>query len=217
MSNDFDWTKGGNEQACISNSLEVQAYAKKFPEKTLVIPRTRNRRTMVWNAHLQAKRCVEPLCRNDDASSPRKWTSYSSSNTRVRPRIFEKAEEEEHCRSTTTVIRQWQSCCFAQSFPSASSVSTEQYRIGAKNLLSRSQIIRLPARADPFRRWMTNRILESHPTFVSIWTNPLSINVPVQGDLLRSHSKRFETLPEDIRVSKASEDAGFMIKQFSWT
>ena len=55
------------------------------------------------------------------------------------------------------------------------------------------------------------------PNVVSILTNPHSINVPAQGDLLRSHSKTFETLPEDVRVSKARKDAGFMIKQFSWT
>ena len=75
MYSDIDWARGENEQTCISNSLEVKAYANRFPERSLVIPRTRNRRTMVWNAHLQAKRFVEPLCRNDGASSPRKWTS----------------------------------------------------------------------------------------------------------------------------------------------
>ena len=29
---------------------------------------------------------------------------------------------------------------------------------------------------------------------------------------MRSHDKRFDNLPEDIRVNKASEDAGFMRK-----
>ena len=48
------------------------------------------------------------------------------------------------------------------------------------------------------------------PNVVSILTNPLWINVPVQGDSLRRHNERFEHLPEDIRISKASEDAGFM-------
>ena len=50
------------------------------------------------------------------------------------------------------------------------------------------------------------------PDVVSILTNPLSINVPVQRDLLRRHDNRFENLPEDIRVSKVGEDAGFMRK-----
>ena len=35
------------------------------------------------------------------------------------------------------------------------------------------------------------------------------MKVPVQGDLLRRHNKRFENHPEDIQVSKAGEDAGF--------
>ena len=43
--------------------------------RTLVFLRTRNVRKMVWNAHLHAERFVEPLCRDDNASSPRKWTS----------------------------------------------------------------------------------------------------------------------------------------------
>ena len=40
------------------------------------------------------------------------------------------------------------------------------------------------------------------------------VRFPVQGDLLRRHIKRFENLPEDIRVSKASEDSGF-VRKFS--
>ena len=54
------------------------------------------------------------------------------------------------------------------------------------------------------------------PNVVSILTNPPSMYVLVQGDFLRSHNKRFENLPEDIRLSKASEDAGYM-RDFSWT
>ena len=50
------------------------------------------------------------------------------------------------------------------------------------------------------------------PNVVSISTSPLSINLPVQGDLLRRHNKRFENLPEAIRVSEACEDAGCMRK-----
>ena len=47
---------------------------------------------------------------------------------------------------------------------------------------------------------------------MSILTNPLSINVPVQGDLLRGQNKRSEHLPEDIGVSEAGEHAGFTTK-----
>ena len=40
---------------------------------------------------------------------------------------------------------------------------------------------------------------------VSLVTNPPSTNVPIQGNLLRSHDQRFETLPEDMRVIEASQ------------
>ena len=50
------------------------------------------------------------------------------------------------------------------------------------------------------------------PNVVSILTNPLLIKAPVQGNLVRQYKQRFETLPEDIRVSKAGVFAGFMRK-----
>ena len=55
------------------------------------------------------------------------------------------------------------------------------------------------------------------PEVVSITTNPLAINVPAQGNLLRSQSERFETLPEDVRVIQSCE-TGFMrfLLDVSW-
>ena len=50
------------------------------------------------------------------------------------------------------------------------------------------------------------------PNVESILTNPPSISIPVQGDLLRRHNKIFEILPEDIRASRAGEGAGFQRK-----
>ena len=50
------------------------------------------------------------------------------------------------------------------------------------------------------------------PTAVSILTNSPFINVPVQGNVMRQHKERFENLPEDIRVSKTGDDAGFIRK-----
>ena len=38
----------------------------------------------------------------------------------------------------------------------------------------------------------------------------------LHGDQLRQRNERFENLPEDIRVSIAREDAGFM-RHFSWS
>ena len=50
------------------------------------------------------------------------------------------------------------------------------------------------------------------PYVVSILTNPPSSNAALQGDLLRHHNKRVGNLPEDLRVSEAGEDAGFVRK-----
>ena len=47
---------------------------------------------------------------------------------------------------------------------------------------------------------------------MSILTSSLLINDPIQGNLVRQHNQRFEHLPDDIRVSTAGEDAGFMRK-----
>ena len=89
---------------CRTTSIRQKSETKKFVFRTLYKKRrrqesfqmdsghswTRNRRKVVWNAHLQAKRFMEQFCGDDDASSQRKWTSYISSDTCVRPRIFEK-------------------------------------------------------------------------------------------------------------------------------
>ena len=52
------------------------------------------------------------------------------------------------------------------------------------------------------------------PEVLSIVTNPPPTNVPAEGNLLRSHSERFETLPKDIRVIHASETTG--LKGMRW-
>ena len=52
------------------------------------------------------------------------------------------------------------------------------------------------------------------PNVVSTLTNPPPVNVPVQGDLLRSHNKRFDNPAEDVQVVEASETGGFMRKIF---
>ena len=50
------------------------------------------------------------------------------------------------------------------------------------------------------------------PDVVSISANPSSTNVPAQGNLLRSHNERLQTLPENMLVIQASETVGFMRK-----
>ena len=54
------------------------------------------------------------------------------------------------------------------------------------------------------------RVGVSNLNVASILTNPFSIIDLVQGDLLRSHNKRFVNCPEDVLVSKAREDVGLM-------
>ena len=43
------------------------------------------------------------------------------------------------------------------------------------------------------------------PEDLSILPNPPPTNVRAQGNLLRSHSEKNDTLPKDIRVSQAGE------------
>ena len=50
------------------------------------------------------------------------------------------------------------------------------------------------------------------PTDVSILTKSPLINVQARRNSVQQHREKFENLPEDIRVSKASEDAGFIRK-----
>ena len=66
-------------------------------------------------------------------------------------------------RFPTTLTQRQQSCRSASICPSISSVSTEQYRIGVKNLLTRFQILMKPAQRNLLRNWMTSRNPESHP------------------------------------------------------
>ena len=75
-----------------------------------------------------------------------------------------------------------------------------------KNLLSRLQLIRFSEQSD----------CRLFPNVVSILTIEPCINAPVQGNLLRQLNERLANLPQDIRVSKAREDACFCEKGFSW-
>ena len=90
-------------------------------------------------------------------------TLYSEDQVRW-PEGLWKAEEETR-RYTTRVIQRQQSCCFASLFPSISSVTTEHYRIGVKNLLSRFQIL-----IQPVAELNDESESEVAPTVVSILT-----------------------------------------------
>ena len=95
----------------------------------------------------------------------------------------------ESYRFTTTATRRMHSCCFAQSFLSTSSVSTEQLRIGVEDWLSKSLIMQFPAQGNPVARTNEQKDCELSPEVVSVTTKPPEIDVPAQGNLLRSHSE----------------------------
>ena len=50
------------------------------------------------------------------------------------------------------------------------------------------------------------------PTVVSVLTKSPVIDIPAQGNLVQQHKERFENFPEDVRVSNATNDAGFIRK-----
>ena len=86
-----------------------------------------------------------PICR---------WTSELSQGL-LRSRRGEKLSIHYNDDSATAEL--------FRTFQSFSSVSTEQFWIGAKNLLSRSHISLLPVQRDPLRWWKTNRSPEYRP------------------------------------------------------
>ena len=49
-------------------------------------------------------------------------------------------------------------------------------------------------------------------TDVSILTKTLFINVPARGKSVQQHRQKIKNFPEDKRVSKASDNAGFFRK-----
>ena len=145
---------------------------QKISERTLVIPRTRKWRKVVRNAHSQTKRFVEML--------PIWWCLISekadilfSEETSALLRGLCKAKEVEDHRYATTQIQRQQSCYFAQLFPSISSVSTEQWRIGVKNLLSGFQIILHLVQGTLLPRGTKKSKSRVAPMVVSILTNSL--------------------------------------------
>ena len=138
--------KGETTSENVFRTLRKSRLSHTDPRGTLVTLRTRNRRKVVWDPHVQARRSVQPLSRNDDAYSRRRRTFRISSNKCFGPRILEKQERWKVITSTVTC--RMQSWCFAQSFPSTSSVSTEQLRIGLEKWLSKSLIVHFPAQGN---------------------------------------------------------------------
>ena len=108
MYSDVDWTTEGNFKKCVSNSMEVKAYAHRFPKRHIGHPSDQERK----------KSGMERT-----PTSPKVCGTVSQ---KLMILISEKAD--------------------------IPSVSTERSRIGVKNCLCKSQIIRFPARGNPWRR-----------------------------------------------------------------
>ena len=161
---------------------------------------------MVWNAHPQARRFVEQFCGDDDASSQRKWTSYISSNKCVRPRILQKQRRRR--RKIIDSLQQWFD-------DSRVVVSHDHFRQSAQCLRTNIGLVRRTCSAD-----LRSFVLQFGETCGEYeWRVGVSylsqrhVNLNESSfDQCSGTNKRFENLPEDIRVSKAGDDAGFMRK-----
>ena len=162
---------------------------------------------MWWIVHLQAKWFLERVCRDDDASLKR--GSQNHWNKCIGPRIcFWKGEQHivslQRCFDDSRVLDS--NLHFFQPAQCPRSNFGLVRRTGSADL--RSFVFQYGETCGDYE-W---RVGVSNLNVVSILPNPFSINVPVQGDLLRSLNKRFEHFPEDVRVSKAREDVGIMRK-----
>ena len=177
-----------------------ESVRNKIPQRTLVVRRTRNGRKVVWNAHLQTKRFVEQFCGDDDDSSQREWTPNISRDKCVGPSIFDSKGGGKlwihHNDDPTTLFRMIISVNQLSVYGAVSDWCEELAQHSSSST------------GRPVAEMNDESESRISPNVVSILTNPLSVNVPVQGDLLRRPNKGFENLPEDIRVSKACEDAG---------
>ena len=121
-----------------------------------------------------------------------RWTEDSCKTIKV-----------ESYRFTFTVTCRPQSCCSAQTFSSASQVSTEQVRLGVENWLSKSD--HAFSSTGKLVAHMNEQLdCQLSPEVVTVITKPL-----------RSHKERFENSPEDIKLIQTVETAGFMPRVYT--
>ena len=104
-----------------------------------------------------------------------------------------KSQEVEYHRYTTTEIQRWQSCHFTSLFPLISSVSTEQYRISVKNLLSKISDHSSSSTGNPVAKANDESESKVAPTVVSLLTKSPLINVPAQGNLVPPTQRKIRT------------------------
>ena len=199
-----------NKEFCMSNSVSVAAaYARRFPERhwSFLGPGTEEswyathtyKPDGLWDTSAELtmvnlRKSGHPLIRGTSALSRGSLKSKGCGKTSI------------HYSGDPATAE----LSFRINFPSISSVSPEQYRIGVKNTLSRCQILSSSSTGKLVAEVNDESESKVEPSVVSILPNSLVINVPVLGNLVRQHKETFENFPEDIRVSKACDDAGFV-------
>ena len=154
MYNNSDWEQW-------QNSSSVVAYARRFPKKTLIIPWSwiRRKNGMSRSPTNQTGLGTESL---------NQWCSYFEkadilhSEERVLHSVELKKKQAEGHRHIVTRKRRLWSHYDTSLNPSIRSVCTEQWRTGAKILLSESQFILLSAREMPLQMGIMTQNLKSH-------------------------------------------------------
>ena len=199
MYNDIDWTEAGHLKTCFSNSVEVQAYAHRFPKGrwSFFGPGTQEtwygthtyKSNGLWN---QSAEMINASCR--------RWTLRISSNKFVGPRIFEMSERRKLSIQPNGDL----------STAELLFVSHKDFRQPAwcAELAQQISDHSFSSTENPVANMNEQLGCRLSLGVLSILTDPPQIDVPAQGNLLRSHSERFETLPEHMK-SNSSDTAGF--------
>ena len=161
------------------------------------------------DAHLQTKLFVEPCCPPNDGQSRRERTSYIPRNKCFAPRIVEKQRKWKHIDT----LQRWDPATAQLLFRIVMSVN-QLIVYGAVSDWCEELAQQISAHSSsmtgkPLTKTNDGSESKVAHTVMSILTSSLLINVPVQGNLVRQYNERFENLPEDIRVRKASADPLF--------
>ena len=151
---------------CTTTSIAQQPKSKtlvfRFLQKLEQSP-DQELKTSGVKKHLQAKRFVEQLCGNDDASSQRKRTPDTPSNKCVGPRIFENHRRWKIIDSLRRWFRDSRVVVSHHHFGQPAQCVRSSIGLMRRTCSGRFQIIFLFARGNPLRRWMTDLCLEYHP------------------------------------------------------
>ena len=114
MNNDIDWTEMETEKSF--QLCRIQGFRSDF-WWDIGHSSDQEPKKMVWNAHPQTQRILEPLCRDDNTSSRRQRTCRISSDKCVRPRICERRWRKKSFDSLQQRHDDRRAVVFAQSFP----------------------------------------------------------------------------------------------------